>query len=311
MKVLVTGANGFLGKFVSAKLLEEGHVLIATDVQDHFFDYRISKSTEHKYYPIDLTRSFDQIIPLIAEADVVVHLAAIVGIQNQIAPALRMFDVNVIVSGNIIRFCSEFNKYLIFSSSSEIFGKNPEYPWHENSESKFGRTSENRWAYGMGKALIEQLIFGMIEGEGLRAACIRFFNLYGPGQGDTYLIPKWIKDSIEKSSVEIYGSGAQQFSFTYIEDAAQFIVSLVGTSVTGPLNFGSNENTTILQLSEMLKDFFPNLIVLPGLPNREGEFSEYSRIPSSIRSDYPYIAIPFTSLRDGLCRTVAFYRRSH
>jgi UDP-glucose 4-epimerase len=311
MKVLVTGANGFLGKFVSKKLIKDGHSVIATDIQNHFLDYEKSETATYTYYCIDLTQSFDQIIPLIAEVDVVVHLAAIVGIQNQIAPALRMFDVNIVAAGNIVRFCSEFDKYLIFASTSEIFGKNPESPWNENSECEFGSTSENRWAYGMGKALIEELIFGLAESEGLRATCIRFFNLYGPGQGYMYLIPKWIKAAMQESPIEIYGSGSQQFSFTYIEDAAEFIVALVTSTITGPINFGSIENISILHLSEVFKDFFPNLIVLPGLPNREGEFSEYSRIPSSIRSDHPYFSVPLTPLKDGLCQTVAFYKKSH
>ena len=311
MKVLVTGANGFLGKFVTRKLIETGHSVIATDIQNSFSECEDLESSTYTYHSIDLTQSFRQVIPLIANADAVVHLAAIVGIQNQIAPAINMFDLNVVAAGNIVRSCSELDKYLIFASTSEIFGKNPQTPWNENSGSEFGRTTENRWAYGIGKSLIEELIFGMSEGQGLRAACIRFFNLYGPGQGDMYLIPKWINAAIQGLPIEIYGSGLQRFSFTYVEDAAQVIASLVQKQLTGPLNFGSNEIISILRLSEVLQDFFPELIVSVGIPNREGEITEFARIPTSIRADQILVSFPFTTLNDGLNRTVAFYRRNY
>lgn len=310
MKVLVTGANGFLGKFVSENLIEDGHTVIATDVHSVSLLPRNIQTADFRYYSIDLTQSFDQVIPLIDEVDSVVHLAAIVGIQNQIAPALTMYDLNVVAAGNIVRFCSKLNKYLIFASTSEIFGKNPNSPWSEITDCEFGNTSENRWAYGLGKALIEELIFGMAESDGLQASCIRFFNLYGPGQGNMYLIPSWINSAMNKIPIKIYGSGLQDFSFTYVEDAAMFIASLVKNRATGPFNFGSQEITSILHLSEVLKDFFPDLVVLSGLPNREGETSEYSRIPNSIRSDFHHDFIPLTSLRDGLVQTIAFYARN-
>lgn len=311
MKVLVTGANGFLGKFVAQKLIEDEHTVITTDIHSFYFGHAETQSARQTYHSIDLTNSFDRVIPLIADVDVVVHLAAIVGIQNQIATAFRMYETNIVVSGNIIRACSDLNKYLIFSSTSEIFGKNSKSPWDEYSESEFGNTSENRWAYGMGKALIEELIFGMAESGVLSAASIRFFNLYGPRQSEMYLIPRWIKSAIEEVPIEIYGSGLQELSFTYVEDAAQFIASLVVKRITGPVNFGTSERISIRQLSEELRGFFPNLVVLSGLPNREGEVSEYSRIPKSIRSDNPYKTFPFTPLKDGLRKTIEFQTKSY
>lgn len=310
MKVLVTGANGFLGKFVTKKLAENGHAVFATDAHSSPSRHLITQSDYTNYFSVDLIRSFHQIIPLIFEVDAVVHLAAIVGIQNQIAPAFKMYETNVVVAGKIIRVCSDLDKYFIFSSTSEIFGKNPKSPWDEYSESKFGRTFENRWAYGMGKALIEELIFGMAESEALRAASIRLFNLYGPGQGETYLIPRWIKSAIEEKPIEIYGSGNQEFSFTFVEDAAQFITNLVESKLTGPINFGSPERTSLWQLSEELKRFFPDLKLLTGLANRQGEMSEYSRIPKSSRLDEKSKLLTFTPLSEGLRKTIEFQSKN-
>jgi len=306
MKVLVTGANGFLGKFVTEKLIEESYKVIAIDVHGSSYCHSRNESVDLVYHSIDLTQSFERALPLIADVDFVVHLAAIVGIQNQIAPAYKMYETNVVISGNVVRACCDLKKHLIFSSTSEIFGKNLKSPWGETSESHFGSTSESRWAYGMGKALIEELIFGMVEGEELSATSIRFFNLYGPGQGEMYLIPTWIKSAIEKSPIEIYGSGLQEFSFTYVEDAARFIVSTIEKKITGPINFGSPEKVSLSHLSAELSSFFPNLLMASGFPNREGELSEYSRLPISTRPDHPYNSFSFTPLHEGLRRTIEF-----
>jgi UDP-glucose 4-epimerase len=306
MKVLVTGANGFLGHFVTKELIANDHSVFATDVHAASEANKRIGFDIPNYYSIDLTSNFEKLIPLITEVDAVIHLAALVGNQNQIAPASRMFETNVILPGKVILACSKLRKYLVFSSTSEIFGKNPKSPWNEFSESEFGLTSESRWAYGIGKALIEELIFGMSESNELSAATIRLFNLYGPGQGASYLIPRWIDSAIRKVPIEIYGSGKQEFSFTYVEDAAKFISRIVGMRGTGPFNFGTDERTSLLRLSEVLRTFFPDLMVNYQLPNRDGETSEFSRIFNSLRSDNPYQSFQLTSLEEGLRKTIDF-----
>ena len=219
MKILITGAAGFIGSNLAKKLLKDGHEVVGIDNFSYGERRNLIPVKDHKSFTFLQGDVANPWIIKDIEADVVVHLA------SQKIPrytnALRTLDENSIMSKNVINKCLKDGSKLVFASTSDVYGKNPEVPFHEESNLVVGSPKVKRWAYAISKMYSEQLIIANHDEFDLDFTIVRFFGSYGPHHNLTW----WggpqsifIQKAMDNETIEIHGDGLQTRTFTFVED---------------------------------------------------------------------------------------------
>ncbi|MCB2184998.1 MAG: NAD-dependent epimerase/dehydratase family protein [Deltaproteobacteria bacterium] len=316
-RILVTGGAGSIGSYVSEYFLERGHTVTALDngtsrKVEHLFD------TGRFRFVQDSIMSRDVVSRLVSQNDIVVHLAAIADPKRYVTEPLNVLNVNVKGSLTLLEYCAQYDKKVIFASTSEVPGKNPAVPWNEEADRVLGPPNINRWCYSTGKALVEHFLHAYGQQEGLKFVIMRFFNVYGPrcddlGQGR--VLPIFLEKCLSGQPLVIHGDGAQTRCFTFIEDTVRAVVELSLNPAAEGLcfNIGSDRETTILELAQTLLKVggFANELVFQ--PHVEVFGKSYEDIPrripdvSRIRQVIGWEAT--TNLEEGLAKTVEHYRQ--
>jgi UDP-glucose 4-epimerase len=228
LKIFITGIAGFIGSNLAKRLLELGHTVIGIDNLSYGNRSNISALLPNKNF---LFIQGDVCNPFVynkIESDVIVHLA------SQKIPrytnALRTLEENNIMLKNIVALCLHNKSRLIFSSTSDVYGKNLQTPINEESDLILGPTKVKRWAYATSKIHAEQYIIACNEECDLKYAIARFFGTYGPNQNLTWWggpQSTFIQKAFANEPIEIHGDGSQTRTFTYIEDTVSALVHLI------------------------------------------------------------------------------------
>jgi UDP-glucose 4-epimerase len=314
MKILVTGAAGFVGSNLCDALLTLGHEITGIDNfsygrKDNMINFR-----DHENFTFIQGDLVDFKYIEDVEAEAVVHLA------SQKIPrytnALRTLDENSKMLGNVIDKCIKDKSKIIFASTSDIYGKNPELPYHEESNSVLGPTTVKRWAYALSKLYGEHRIQAFHDEEGLEYTIMRFFGSYGPNQNMTWWggpQSVFIQNIIDGKPIEIHGDGLQTRTFTYIEDTIQGIIKCVleKNSKNEIFNIANepDEEVTILDLAHIIWELMKGKeekIDLTMIPYESfGKYEDVrKRVPSidKIKSKLNYQ--PKFSLQEGMQKAI-------
>jgi UDP-glucose 4-epimerase len=258
-RILVTGAAGFVGKHLVARLLDatDDFDLVATDIKSAPDWYADQLDDRIDYRQGDITDpSFRDTLGF-TDYDRVYHLAAIVGVSDYVKNPLRIVETNLVATKAILSRLRDSDVRFVFLSTSEIYGKNPHVPWTEAADRIQGPPTIDRWSYSTGKAACEHMIHGLAaEDSPFCATVIRPFNLYGPGQRPNFVIPAFVNEVVNGNAPVVYDEGTQTRCFTYIDD---FIEGMIQAS-TRPegenevFNLGSTHETRIRDLAELVID---------------------------------------------------------
>lgn len=256
-KVLVTGGGGFIGSHLVDKLLAMGYEVTAIDIQkDIPMNLRHNiKNRKFTYIPGDVTdKEFLERVISEDEYEMIYHLAAMVGVKNYVEHPLKTIDVNVIGTRNIVEIALKRDIKILFTSTSEIFGKNPNVPWDEDADRVLGSTRIHRWTYSTSKALCEHMLFAVYERYGLPIVIVRYFNVYGPRQKPIFVIPSMIKRVLNDQNPIVFDDGEQTRSPTYIEDAIEGTILAATKKVAEgeAFNIGSNFEMKIKEIAELI-----------------------------------------------------------
>ena len=257
MKCLITGGSGFLGSFFVKKLLEQGNEVVVFDNLSSGNNRNLEVIEENEDYSFvkgDVTKIDSLKAVMTKDVDIVYHLSAIVGVKNYCEDPLKVFDVNVMGTRNVLELALKNEIKILFTSTSEIFGKNPNVPWSEDDDRVLGSTRIDRWSYGTSKAMCEHMILALYKNHKLPASIVRFFNAYGPGQSPYFVISQSIYKVLRDEQPLLYDSGDQTRCFTFVDDAVEGTLQ-VATSKNAlgeVFNVGSNKETTIKQAIEMI-----------------------------------------------------------
>jgi len=278
MKVLVTGGNGFLGRFIINELVERGVDVVSLDI------VHPPECIDGVEYAVETIMDKYALSNCMKGCDGVFHLAAILGVKRADKYILKCLNININGTRNVLEACLMSNvPYIWLASSSEVYGD-------ADSEKKYNEDSQlnPKSAYAISKLAAEEYVKGFNKKYGLEFNIGRFFNIYGPGQVAEFVVPRFIKMVEKGIPPSIYGDGEQIRSFCYTKDSSRAAVDIF---MNGKLR-GETFNIGNDQESITMKDLCYKIISIMG-SNLEPLFIPFSESDRNIEREI-YRRIPNT-----------------
>ena len=260
MRTLVTGGAGFIGSHLVDRLLKRGdEVMVLDDLSTGSKENLASHEGNAR-----LTFVHDSILNrpvlegLVRRADLVLHLAAAVGVKYVIERPLHSLDVNVRGSETLLELAAAQRVKTMVFSTSEIYGKSSKIPFREDDDRLLGPVTCHRWNYSIAKALDEILALAYYRERGLPAIIVRCFNTCGPRQTGQYgmVVPRFVDQALSGAPLTVYGDGSQSRCFGSVFDVVDGVMALLDEprAVGEIFNLGSDEEVTILSLAYRVKE---------------------------------------------------------
>ena len=258
MKALVTGGAGFIGSYLTERLLlRKNQVVVLDNLSTGRYQniQHLEKNSDLQFVEGDI---LDESLmdKLIERVDVVFHLAAAVGVELIIKNPLGSMITNIKGSEVILEIAHRYRKKVLLTSSSEIYGKNTNGPLKEDDDRILGSPLKSRWSYSTSKAVDEILAYVYWKEKGVPAVIVRLFNTVGPRQTGAYgmVIPRFGAQALKDEPLTIYGDGKQSRCFLHVKDAVKGIMNLAEQpkAVGLAFNIGSQEEITIEELAKKI-----------------------------------------------------------
>ena len=308
MRVLVTGAAGFLGSHLCDRLVKAGHDVLAVD---NFFTGDKS-NLKHLLdaNKIELLRH-DVTFPLFVEVDAIYNLASPASPVHYQRDPVQTTKTNILGAVNLLGLAKRLRVPIFQASTSEVYG-DPEV--HPQPEEYWGRVNPigPRACYDEGKRAAETLFFDYNRQHNLQIRVARIFNTYGPRMaiGDGRVVSNFIVQALRAEDITVYGDGSQTRSFCYVDDLVEgFICMMAKTdNLVGPINLGNPGEFTMLELAEKviaLTGSKSKLIFEP-LPQDDPK----QRQPDISRAKSELDWEPKIGLEEGLGRTIAYFKEA-
>ncbi len=252
---LITGGAGFIGSHLTDVLLARGdHVVVLDDLSTGRAS-NLSHVLGHPRLEVVVGSVLDdlKVDELVHRCDVVVHLAAAVGVKLIVEQPLRSFTTNIRGSEIVVGAAHRYRRKILVTSTSEIYGKNGAEPLSESHDRVLGATSVARWSYSTAKAVEEILALNYHRERGLHTVIARLFNTVGPRQSPAYgmVIPRLVRQALLDEPLTVFGDGIQSRCFCHVEDVVRALIGLLERDdASGEVfNIGSSEEVTILELA--------------------------------------------------------------
>ncbi|RKX20605.1 MAG: nucleoside-diphosphate sugar epimerase [Candidatus Zixiibacteriota bacterium] len=256
---LVTGGAGFIGSFLAEELLSRGYRVYAIDNLSTGSLDNIEHIRDNPNFIFEVGTILDETLmeQLISACDIVYHLAAAVGVRLIIEKPVDTIETNVLGTETILKLANKYDKKVLITSTSEVYGKNEKIPFKETNDSVYGPTVKSRWSYACSKAIDEFLALAYYREKKLQVVIVRLFNTIGPRQTGQYgmVVPTFIKQALLGHDITVFGDGKQTRSFTDVRDVTRALADLINfPKVFGEVfNIGSNTEISIYRLAEMVK----------------------------------------------------------
>jgi UDP-glucose 4-epimerase len=250
MRYLVTGGSGFIGSHLCEALVKRGDSVSVID--------NLSTGSNKLGRDIDFVEGsiFDQdlMAKLISNSDYVLHLAAAVGVFNIVNKPLESLMTNIKGTEIILELCEKYNKPILITSTSEVYGKNSNVPLSEDSDRVLGSPLLSRWSYSEAKAVDESMAYFYYQEKSLEVRIVRLFNTVGPRQVGHYgmVVPRFINSALKNEPLSVYGGGDQIRCFCHVEDAVRALLLVIDSdkAIGQVFNIGNNQQITIMELAK-------------------------------------------------------------
>ncbi|HEV7768726.1 MAG TPA: GDP-mannose 4,6-dehydratase [Thermoanaerobaculia bacterium] len=318
MRLLITGGAGFIGSHLAEAYLERGdEVSIIDDLSTGSIE-NIQHLKKHPRfdYTIESVRNYPVLAELVDRADVVIHLAAAVGVQLIVESPVRTIETNVRGTEVVLEVANKKKKTVLIASTSEVYGLSDKVPFREDGNLVLGSTSKGRWSYACSKAIDEFLALAYWREKRLPTIIVRLFNTVGPRQTGQYgmVVPRFVKQAIAGRPLTVFGDGSQTRCFCHVQDVIGALMKLVDTpsSIGEVFNIGSTEEVSILQLAETVKRLASSsseIVFVPYDEAYEEGFEDMPRrVPDTTKVD-ALVGFRPTYTLDGIIRSVIEYQR--
>lgn len=313
--ILVTGAAGFLGSHLCDALLSRGHRVIGVDDLSHGTRGNLSQACHHRnfsFHVLDITEE-DKLKAVSDGVDVFAHLAAFK--IPRYGNRMKTLLINSQGSLNVLQRAAERKAKFIFTSTSDVYGNNPEIPFSETTPSVIGSSTVPRWAYAASKLFDEHLAFAFHEEHGFPITVVRIFGSYGPRQhlswwGGPQSV--FIDSILRNEPIPIHGDGLQTRSFTFVSDTVNGILAALESDAANNqiINIGSTRELSIVDLARLIHRLSetPEPLRLDFVPYKQISGREYEdvrrRVPDVRKADDLLDFRARVPLEEGLRRTI-------
>ena len=253
MRAFITGGAGFIGSHLADALIARGDTVTILDNMSTGSQTNIAHLEGKITVHTGDIRDEALVDKLVAESDIVFHMAAALGVKNIMEHTIESIDRNFNGSEVVLNAATKHNKRLIIASTSEIYGKNPNQPLHEESDRVVGAPQKIRWTYSDAKALEEAVAHTLHKTHGLKVTTVRFFNTVGPRQTGRYgmVVPRFVQAALNNESIPVHGDGTQSRVFCHVQDAVKAVLAIVDidSTIGDYFNVGGVGETTIKELA--------------------------------------------------------------
>ncbi len=337
LKVMILGANGFIGSALTASILRERPEwsVFGIDLGDDKLR-DLPPSDRFKFIEGDITINKEWVEYHVKKCDVVVPLVAIANPAQYVTHPLRVFELDFEANLEIVRHCVKYNKRLIFPSTSEIYGMSSDAVLHEEtSPLVYGPVNKQRWIYAASKQLLDRVIFAYGVRDNLDYTLFRPFNFIGPNldnidepkEGSSRVFTQFLSNIMYRRPIRLVDGGTQRRSFTYIGDAIDCLLRIIenreGCASRRIFNIGNPGNgASISELAQMMVRIgaeFPSLrsraeaaeIVTVTAGDYYGKYYQdiQMRVPSVEAAATHLGWKPTTPLEDAVRKTIDYYVR--
>jgi len=289
MKVLITGGAGFIGSHLAEAYLRRGdEVHILDDLSTGTLE-NIRHLQEHDVYrerlfvTVDTILHYEKMMELVGMCDIVVHLAAAVGVRYILDNPLTSIITNVRGAEIVLDLCSKLQKKVLIASTSEVYGKQYHAPLKETDDCVYGASVKFRWSYAASKLIDEFTALAYHRSKQLPVVIARFFNTVGPRQTWRYgmVLPRFVKQALEQQPITVYGDGTQTRTFTHVRDVTEALMRLLDEpdAIGEVVNIGGTEEVSIIHLAERVKKKVGS--------TSEIKFIAYDEVYSKVFEDIP------------------------
>ena len=256
MRVFITGGAGFIGSHLADHYVAAGHQVTVLDN----FSTGSKTNTSHLEGKITVVdgdiRNVELVDQLTKDSDLVLHMAAALGVNTILESPLESMSTNITGSEVVLNAAAHHKKRIIIASTSEIYGKNPKQPLNETDDRVVGAPQKIRWTYSDAKAIEEAMAFALHQEKKLAVTTVRLFNTVGPRQTGRYgmVVPRFVQAALKNEPLTIYGDGTQSRVFCHVADAVAAIAKMAATDTTigDVYNVGGTGEVTIKQLAEQV-----------------------------------------------------------
>jgi nucleoside-diphosphate-sugar epimerase len=317
MRILITGGAGFLGSHLSDAFIARGDEVFVLDTGS-IVKVRHLLDEPRFHYIHDTIFNLELLDGLAAKVDLIYHLAAVVGVEYYVGDPYETLNVNVNGTQNVLRAAYKYNRKVVFSSTSEVYGRNPKVPWREDDDRVLGATTIDRWCYSTSKAVGEHFCFAYHK-LGLPVVVLRYFNVYGPrldriDVGRLFTI--FMGQLLRGADLTVIGDGSQTRCFTFVSDAvAATVAAGLQNTVDGhALNVGVDVETSVLDFAKLMLELYQNAkSKIRFVTQAEIYGNSYEDIPRRVPDNTKMRKLlgvePQIPLREGIATTMEWFRR--
>ena len=318
MKILITGGAGFLGSHLTDAFLARGDEVTILDV---ISDLKVRQHLNNPrfHYVRESVFNTEILDGLVLRAELVYHLAAVVGVEHYVADPYEVLNVNINGTQAVLKAAYKYNRKVVLASTSEVYGRNPKVPFSEDDDRVLGSTRVDRWCYSTSKAAAEHFCFAYHR-LGLPVVVVRYFNVYGPRLDKLdvgRVITIFMGQVLRGEPVTVIGDGKQTRCFTFVDDAIRATVAagLKPEAIGQLFNIGSDRETSIRELAEMMIRVAKSASSIRYVPQEAVYGTSYEDVPRrvpAVNRMHEILGVrPETTLEQGLARTIEWFRSAN
>ncbi len=253
---LITGGAGFIGSHLTDALLARGDRVVALDNLSTGRLSNLDSAGRSNNFRFVHGSVLDELMvdELAHQCDVIVHLAAAVGVKLIVEQPLKSLTTNIRGSEIVIEAAHRYRRKILIASTSEIYGKNSSDALTETADRILGSPTVARWAYSIAKSVDEVLAFSYHKERELPAVVVRLFNTVGPRQSPAYgmVIPRFIEQALRNEPITVFGDGTQTRCFGHVADIVDGLLRLLDHpgAIGEVFNVGAQGEISMLDLAQ-------------------------------------------------------------